>query len=400
MKQFGRTMLTVMGLAVSVGVRWVVPALLVPSIALAQNGPTIPVKCDNGQSLNNTLSGLNRKMPTTILLEGTCTEYVSINGFEDLTLKGQPGAALQQPATNPQSNSYVLSITGSRGVTISGLAVHSLPSIFSGIGIGKGSNQILLKNVNVDGSWGVVVYEESQIWLLNVNVNITSGFAAVSAFDKSDVHIVGGVLTNPSGGYWHVGLFVGSGHVTMQGTTIRDMQHAININASGSVDVGNFDSSAPVVDVVIDNPSRTNFNGAIVSDNSSLNVSSARLLINNAGQPWGGNTGAIFVTNGSTLNASSNLVVSNGQGQGVIVTNNSHATLAGSSITGSLHGGLVVANLSTIDVQPSNSLTLVGGSAPDLFCDSNSFITGTTNLAGVPTVSCSNLLPGNTVPLP
>jgi hypothetical protein len=35
-----------------------------------------------------------------------------------------------------------------------------------------------------------------------------------------------------------------------------------------------------------------------------------------------------------------------------------------------------------------------------LFCDSNSFITGTANLAGVPTVNCGNLLSGNTVPLP
>lgn len=83
-----------------------------------------------------------------------------------------------------------------------------------------------------------------------------------------------------------------------------------------------------------------------------------------------------------------------------MVTNNSHATLAGSSVTGSLHGGLVVANVSTIDVQPSSSLTLVGGNVPDLFCDSNSFITGTANLAGVPTVNCGNLLSGNTVPLP
>jgi hypothetical protein len=353
------------------------------------------VKCDNGQSLNSTLSRLNRKMPTTILVEGTCTEYVSIDGFEDLTLKGQPGAALQQPATNPQSNSYVLSVTGSRGVTISGLAVHSLPSIFSGIGIGKGSNQILLQNVNVDGSWGVVIYEESQVWLVNVNVNITSGYAAISAFDKSDVHIAGGLLTRQSDGAWRVGLFVGSGHVTIQGMTIRDMQHGININSSGSVDLG-FGGA----NVTIENPSGTNFNGAIVSDGSSLNLFGGRLLINNAGQPWGANTGGVFITNGSTLDASSNsLVVSNSLGHGVIVTNNSHATLAGSSITGSLHGGLVVANLSTTDFG-WNSSNLVSGNATDLFCDSNSFVTGSAYLTGVSNVSCGNLQSGNAVPLP
>ena len=377
----------------------VISVLFLISTAFAQTGPTITVHCDKGQSLNGALSKQNKDLPITILVQGTCTEYVTIDGFENLTLKGQSGAAIQQPLTNPQSNTYVLAISGSRGVTVSDLAVHSLPSIFSGIGIEKGSNQILLQNVNVDGSWGVVVSEESQVWLIQDNVTITSGYAAISAFDKSDVHIAGGMLQRPSDGAFYAGLLVGSGHVTMQGMTIRDMQQSININGSGSVDLVNV---IPIggVDVTIDNPSGTNFNGAIVSDGSSLNIGSARLLISNAGQPWGSNTGGVFVTNGSTLDAGANLVVSNSQGQGVIVTNNSHATLAGSSITGSLHGGLVVANLSTIDVQPSNSLTLVGGNAQDLFCDKNSFITGTAYLAGLPTVSCSNLLSGNTVPLP
>jgi hypothetical protein len=377
----------------------VISILFFASAAYAQNTLTITVNCNNGQSLNRTLSELNKQTPEIVIVQGTCTEYVTIDGFESLTLRGQSGAAIQQPATNPHSNSYVLSITGSQGITISGLAVHSLPSVFSGIGIGKGSSQVLLQNVKVDGSWGVWVYEESQVWLVNVSVNITSGFAAISVFDKSDVHISGGLLERPSNGLFNAGLFVGSGHVTIQGTTIRDMQYGIDIYASGSVDLVDVVSTAPS-DVTIDNPSGTNSNGAIVSDGSSLYLGSARLIIKNAGQTWGGNSGAVFVTNGSTLDAGASLLVSGSRGQGVIVTNNSHATLAGSSIAGGSHGGLVVANLSTIDVQPSSSLTMVGGNAPDLFCDKNSFITGTANLAGVPTANCGNVLSGNTVPLP
>jgi len=378
---------------------WAIFILFLASAAYAQNGLTITVNCNNGQSLNRTLSQLNKQMPTTLIVQGTCTEFVKVDGFEGLTLKGQSGAAIQQPATNPQNNSYLLSITGSRGITVAGLDVHSLPSIFSGIGIGKGSSQVLLQGLHIDGSWGVVIYEESQVWLVNVNVDITSGYAAISAFDKSDVHIAGGLLKRPSNGLFNAGLLVGSGHVTVQGITIRDMQFGNAINGSGSVDLVNVN---PVggVDVTIENPSGTNSNGAIVSDDSSLTLGSARLLISNAGQTWGGTSGAVFITNGSTLDAGANLVVSGSRGQGVIVTNNSHASLAASIITGGSHGGLVVANLSTIDVQPNSSLTLVGGNAPDLFCDSNSFITGTANLAGVPTVNCGNLLSGNTVPLP
>jgi hypothetical protein len=377
----------------------VISVLLLASVAFAEGGQSITVNCNNGDSLNSTLAKLNKQAPHTVIVRGTCTEFVTVNGIEGLTLRGQAGATIQQPATNPQNNAYVLSITGSRGINVFGLSVSSLPSILSGIGITKGSSQVQLQNVNVTGSWGIVVAEESQVWLVQVNVTITSGFAAVSAFDKSDVHIAGGSLQRPSDGNFYAGLFVGSGHVTLQGMTIRDMQESIDITESGSVDLVNVDTTQPT-DVMIDNPSGTNTNGAFVSDGSSLNLGSARLLIRNAGQSWGGTSGAVFVTNNSTLNAGANLIITNSQGQGVIVTNNSHATLAGSSVTGDLHGGLVAANLSTIDVQQGSTLTLVGGNRPDLFCDSSSYITGTANLSGVPTFSCTNQLLSNYSSLP
>ena len=87
------------------------------------------------------------------------------------------------------------------------------------------------------------------------------------------------------------------------------------MNDSGSVDLVNFDSTAAGIDVLIDNPAGTNLNAAIVTDSSSLNLESAKLRISNAGQPYRGDSGAVFVTKGSTLNAGSNLVVSASQGQ-------------------------------------------------------------------------------------
>jgi hypothetical protein len=64
-------------------------------------------------------------------------------------------------------------------------------------------------------------------------------------------------------------------------------------------------------------------------------------------------------------------------------------------VTGSGHGGLVLANLSSIDVSAGNSnlQTLIGGNAVDLFCDSNSTITGSASFAGVPTSQCANVFP-------
>jgi hypothetical protein len=366
--------------------------------AFAQQTRT--VNCSEGHSLNLTLATINKVVPATVTIQGTCTEYVLIEGFNNLTLTGAPGATIQQPSTNPSPNPiYVLSIKASRNVTVTGLAVHSLPSVFASVGIGGGSNQVRLQDVTTDGSWGIVAYEASQVWLVRATVNITSGYAAISAFDKSDVHIVDGLIERPANSNFNAGILASSGHVTMQGMTIRDMQQSINIDSGGDVDLVNFDPTAAGIDVIVDNPSGTNFNGALVSDSSSLNLGSAKLRISNAGQPYGGDTGAVLITNGSTLNANANLVVSSSKGQGVIVSNDSHARLAGSSISGGAHGGLVVTNLSTAGVDFGNPTTITGNGT-DVFCDSKSRITGGVNIANATTVSCNSLLPGTYENLP
>jgi len=362
---------------------------------------TRTVNCDERQSLSFTLATLTKLQPATVTVKGTCTEYVLVDGFNDLTLTGAPGATLQQPSTPPPPGlSFVLSIKASRSVSVINLAFHSLPSALSSIGIGGGSNQVRLQDVTTDGSWGIFVYEASQVRLVRVTVNITSGFAAISAVDNSDVHIIDGLLQRPTNSnFFNAGIFAASGHVTMQGMTIRDMQQGINIDTGGDVDLVNFEPTAAGIDVIVDNPSGTNFNGVLVGDSSSLNLGSAKLRINNAGQPYGGDSGAVFLSSGSTLNANGNLVVTNSQGQGVIVSNNSHARLAGSSITGGAHGGLVVMNLSTAGVDFGNPTT-ISGNGTDLFCDSKSRITGGANIANANTVSCNSLLQGTYENLP
>jgi hypothetical protein len=154
-------------------------------------------------------------------------------------------------------------------------------------------------------------------------------------------------------------------------------------------------------DVLIESPAGTNFYGVSVGSGSLLNLGAAKLRITNPGQPWGGNTAGVFVSDGGTLSAGANLVISGSQGQGVFVSNNSHASLAGSSITGSGHGGLVVANLSTVAVGAgTNPMTQITGNGTDLFCDSKSVITGGANIANATSVNCGNLLTGDTEPVP
>jgi hypothetical protein len=188
----------------------------------------------------------------------------------------------------------------------------------------------------------------------------------------------------------------------VQTTTIRNMQVGIDIGAHGAVDIQSFSTYFPLsfpTDVVIENPAGTNFDGVSVRDGSELHLGDTKLRITNPGQPFGGTTAGVFVSDAGTLTAGANLIISGSQGQGVFVSNNSHASLAGSSITGSGHGGLVVANLSSVAVG-TGPFTQISGNGTDLFCDSRSLITGAAGIANATTVQCGNLLPGDTVPLP
>ena len=364
------------------------------------------VDCNQGQSLNRTLARMDKEGPATVLVKGNCTEYVRISGFNGLTLKGFQGATLTQPSVDPGDGLFinVLFIEASRSITIDGFAVHSRSSALAGIGIGGNSMDVRLRNLTIDGGggFGIIVIESSQVSLARVTAR-DPGYATVGVYDISDVHIEDCLFEHSTGAFWHVGFDVGSGHVTVQKTTIRNMQIGINIYASGSVDIQSFNNFYPLggtTDVVIESPTGTSFWGVLVGGGSMLNLGNTKLRITNPGQPWGGNTAGVSVSGGSTLNANANLVISGSQGQGVFVSNNSHASLVGSSITGSSHGGLVAVNLSTIAVGTSNPLTQIAGNGTDLFCDSKSQISGGANIVNAASVQCSNLLPGDNVPLP
>ncbi|HTS36741.1 MAG TPA: right-handed parallel beta-helix repeat-containing protein [Candidatus Solibacter sp.] len=354
---------------------------------------SIVVNCDAGQSLSQALSTLNKNTPNTVWVKGTCAEYVLIDGFEELTINGTKGAALQQPSiTPPTPLVFVLSIYASRGVTISGLAFHSLPTAFSSIAVGYGSTDVILQNLAIDGPWGIVVFDASQVFVNGVTITISGGYAALAAWDKSDVHIKDCSFQRASDSNFYAGITVSSGHVTMQGSTIREMQQGITVGANGSVDLVYYDATSPVSDVFMNNSPGINYNGVVVSNDSSLNISTAKLHIVGAGQTYGWDTGAILVQNESSLDAGASLVITSSHGQGVVVSNNSHANLAGSSITGSQHGGLVVVNGSTATVYSSSPLTTISANQVDLFCDSRSQIAGAMNISGAAVLQCANLV--------
>jgi len=314
-------------------------------------------------------------------------------------LNGLPGAALVQPSTGAGNlANNVLLIGSSQSVTVSGFNIQATTA--SAVAIGHGSSDVRLENLNVQGN-SIVVFEHSQVLLSHV-VAQDAPYAPLSVYDLSDVHVEHCLFQDTTGTQWHAGMAVGASHITTFDTTIRNMQVGISAYAGSIIDLVTYNTYTPLggpSDVVIDNPAGLNSWGVSLDGGSSLNVASARLLINQPGQPWGGTTAGILVSNGSTLstpNDSNNLIITGSHGQGIVVENNSHATLTGATITGSAHGGLVLANLSSVDVSrnyPILVLTNISGSGvADLFCDSGSTITGAVHLTGGFSSQCSNVL--------
>ena len=375
---------------------------LVASVAMAETSTApipVTVDCSSGQSLNRTLSKLDKHVPFTVSVNGTCTEYVQIIGFENLTLKGLPGAMLLQPATGAGNlfNSLLL-IESSRSITIEGFGIQADTTTVAGIGIGHGSSDVRLRSLNIQGGTeGIDIFENSQVSIAHVTGR-DPAYTPLGIYDSSDVHVEHCLFENSSGALWHAGIDLGASHITLFDTSIKNMQVGISAYAGSIVDVQVYDTYTPFggpSDVTIQSPAGTNFNGVSLTG-ASLNIFGAKLVINSPGQSWGGTTGGVVVSDGSTLDASnSNLVITGSHGQGIAVLNNSHATLVGATVTGGSHGGLVVDNLSSVDVNGGNTGTtqsLIGGNSVDLFCDSGSMITGSANLAGVPTAQCNNLL--------
>jgi hypothetical protein len=375
------------------------------SVAVAEASPlSTTVDCNKGQSLNGALSKLNRQTPTTVYVSGTCTEYVRVIGFDSLTLRGMAGATLLQPTTGAGNLfNALLYVESSRSVYVDGLSIQADTVTVPAVGIGHGSSDIRLRRLNIQGgTFGIAVFEHSQVSIAYVTAQ-DPGFSSLGAFDSSDVHVERSAFKSSTGSSYQVGLFVGTSHVTIYGTTITNMQVGIEGYAGSIIDVQTFDTYYALggpSDVVIDSTAGTNYNGVTISGGGSLNVAQAKLVINKPGQTWGGTSGGVLISDGASMTASNGyLVIAHSNGQGVMALNNSHANVIGATITSS-HGGLLAANLSSIDVSVGTTPTLVTGKSVDLFCDSNSTITGSANVSGVPTAQCTNLLAGETVPLP
>jgi hypothetical protein len=326
-------------------------------------------------------------MPVTLQVQGTCNESVRIHDFDRLTLQGLPGATLVGPTEDTTDGLLhsALTVDASRGVAIEGFTVRAGNG--RGIAIRGGASGIQLRDTAVEGS--VNVFERSQALVAGLSVRVVGGFGLFVG-DMSDIHLEDSLFENTGSG-WGFGIYVMS-QLTVHNIIIRDFPTGMYVQAGGTVniqDFGNFNPTGGPIEVLIENPVRASTASCLVAGYLNLG---AKLRITNAGRASSRDSAAVRVENGGAMAAAANLDVSGSQGQGVFVTNNSSLSVAASTITGGLHGGLVVVNQSTATVTSSGAI--LSGNATDVFCDSSSLITGAMNIVGATTIQCANLRQG------
>jgi hypothetical protein len=132
-----------------------------------------------------------------------------------------------------------------------------------------------LRNLNIiGGGYGIIVFENSQVSIAYVTAQ-DPGYAALGAYDLSDVHLEHSSFTNTTGAPWHVGLNIGASHVTMYATTITNMQQGIGAFGGSIIDLVAFTTyynTGGSTDVTINSPAGTNYNGVTIQSGGSLNL--------------------------------------------------------------------------------------------------------------------------------
>jgi hypothetical protein len=363
------------------------------------------VNCDRGQSLNRALQLLPRDSAPTLTVIGTCTEYVSVSGFDGLSLVSKRGAVIRQPSFTPSLLTGVLTIAASRGVTIDGLTILTTggdpapPAVW----VHDGATQVHLRRTSIVGLGpGILVSDMSEVSMVGLTVR-TQGWGAVGIW-HSKASMEDSLLENPTDGYQN-GIHVGQNAVLqIHGTTIRHMWEGITARDGGTVSVQDSYEEVPLggpSEVVIDGPPPIQLWGLGVRNGGKVTLG-AKLRILNPGSWWGGETGGVELDGTSSLTGGQYLEIRDSLGQGVFVRNSSHASLGGAQIAGTAHNAVAAVNQSTVDLGDPNATptvptAIVGSGVNDLYCDGTSLITGAANAPGAARIDCSSLL---TVPYP
>ena len=107
----------------------VAAALLLAAPVFSAQAAAVAVDCSKkGTTLTAAIAKLTKNVSNTVTISGTCTEDVSVSGHTDLTLVGNPGAAITGTLT--PSAGTTLTVSGSK-ITVQSLTINGGPSEFA-----------------------------------------------------------------------------------------------------------------------------------------------------------------------------------------------------------------------------------------------------------------------------
>lgn len=206
--------------------------VLVAALCLGTLAQAADIAVDCGAKKNNSINAalalLDKTGPHTITVSGACSEEVVIENFDDLTLRGNPGASINDPTPSVLDDNNVVTIGGSRDVTVRDLTINGGAD---GITCFRFSVCYLL-NLTVQGGYEGISLARSEAFVGDNTVIQNTAASGISVFNGAHLR-AGPYLTangvtiqnNGSSSEGAVGVTVGNGsyadlfQVTIQGHT-------------------------------------------------------------------------------------------------------------------------------------------------------------------------------------
>ncbi|HXG64832.1 MAG TPA: hypothetical protein VNO70_06970 [Blastocatellia bacterium] len=367
--------------------------------AHAQAAKETKVDCDKGDTINGAIAKLNRREPNFVLVSGTCTETVDVFNYNDLAIVGSPGAVL---IPGPEFDEAVFVNVAYRfrfqGFTINGSGASLGISLFRCV-------NCVVSNNTINGvASGVSAISNSSVDVSNnrifVSGQVTNGTAAgVGVAQVSRAIMTRNLIEHtgpPDGG--SIGLHVsGNSHARVNvGSTFRGFGRGIEAGTGGAIAVfGTLSLTDPDFPLIENNQEA----GARSEGGTLWFHGHTRLTGNGGRNPY---SGGIVIDNGGALNLANLVEVINNTSNGVLLISNSTGVFQGGiSISNNQRNGIVVINSSTLELRSGfGPNTVSGNTAQDVFCDSNSLITGGSNITGATKTMCANLKAGKSDPIP
>ena len=363
------------------------------------------VDCSKGDSINSALAKLSKTGPNVLTIAGSCAEDIVIDGFDDLKLIADPGAALNPASANSKS---VLLVNSSRRVVVDGFAIN-IPAPAPGsantwVAEFNGSFGCAMKNLSVTGGGGIRLQRTSYVsisdsTLHDVGIGIIVGNAC-----NSDIRgvTIDNTLTPAPRGQIGIAIFEGS-TAFAEGVTISGFNQGVLTGGTFAVlGPGFFDTTRAVVI----QGNRTGIavnNGGLASLSGPITITGNGTLNNDL-------SGGVVVNNGSlavlgALPQTGVTQIDNNITQGVLIMNSGTGQITGPvSISQNGYNGVVAVNGGIVGFSgignPFTFPTVTQNTARDIFCDSRSLVTGSNNVVGAAHRECANQIPGAAPPIP